>query len=116
MATDRFILWEKSKPSPMDVANLLSRYFGTVATDYDHKRHESENGYTWTITLRGAGCHPLSLFNPRLKDVINEERWIEIWLTDDYMDVMTRQQDPLVNAIAEGFAALIAGYYEAKRE
>jgi hypothetical protein len=44
------------------------------------------------------------------------ERFIEVYVADDNVDVMTRQADEFTNALAEGLASLIARKFKGKRE
>ena len=51
------------------------------------------------VLLPGKGTHPF-------RDHIGrEERWFEIFRGDNFVLVTTRDQDPLTNAIADGFAS-----------
>lgn len=113
MASDRFIYWREKRPkSAIEIASLITGYMGAAQTDVSHT--ESNGQHHWIISIPGVGCNPLCSFSG-IEDTSQKERWFEVFLTDESLDVLTRMQDPFTNAIAEGFAEMITRWYEAER-
>jgi hypothetical protein len=44
------------------------------------------------------------------------ERWFEVWVGQDCIDVITRMMDEVTNNIAQGFAKLCARWWEGEIE
>lgn len=117
MSLDRIITWVQRKPeSPSEIANFLTRYMGAAETKFDYSHGEDIN-CVWTVSLPGVGTDPFShLRRAGEEGPFQKDRWFEVHLSDDNMDVITRSQDPFVNAIADGFADLICRWYDGERE
>jgi len=98
MSRDRFIVWRKEeRPTRTVIAHLLTEFFGEgfpVSWEEDSGR--------WVITVPGSPC-PIVAGRP---SPYREDRFIEAIPTKCFCDfsVLTRQADPLVNAIADGLA------------
>ena len=114
MSLDRFIYWQENKPTSfVEIANFLMCYMGCAQKDFSYDN--TANQHRWTIGIPGVGCNPNRII-AELPDPVSSDRWFEVVLTDESLDVLTRMQDPFTNAIAEGFAEMIARWYEARRE
>ena len=111
MALDRFVYWVDRRPE--DVRKLAEDFFGGGAVHYE------DDGSRLYVTLHGAPSNPFERSEPGV-GLLNRqqiERWIEVYYADPkYVDVITRMADSYTNALAEGFAALLAHYYGARRE
>jgi hypothetical protein len=68
------------------------------------------------------GSHPLARVSsyhlqPFWTEAAREsERWIEVYVGDDNIDVITRRCDDITNVIAEGFAKLCARHWQGRLE
>lgn len=113
MSLDRFIYWREKKPTSVEIANFLTNYMGSAQKDF--KYDYTLGQHCWTVGVPGVGCNPLCRL-AGTEDASQGERWFEVYLTDDSLDVLTRMQDQFTNAIAEGFAEMIARWYEAERK
>ncbi len=111
MALDRFVNFKDRVPTKKEILTTIEDYFGGAAEDIQW------GGGRYTITLRGQRSEALR----RIKGVAalspsEGERWIEVYLSlrgkDKNIDVITRQADPYTNAVAEGYAKLIARFWE----
>lgn len=98
MSRDRFILW-KGKPSRAEIKGLLDEFFGS-----GFPVEWGDDSGRWIISIPGTpsptvGGHP---------SPYREERFIEAipmkHSNSCDFSVLTRQADPLVNAIADGLA------------
>lgn len=126
MACDRFIDWKKNekRPSREEIEVVIQDYFGPVATEV---RWKDERFY---ITLLGKQSHPFEHVDPdhpvarttlHYRKLAEEgkasaERWIEVWMGPDSMDVITRMADPFTNACAKDLAWHIAGQWNGDLE
>lgn len=94
MSSDRFITWLEKKPTRKVLGEHLSEFFGAgFGVEW--------RGDRWIVSIPGSP-------NPTVKwgkDVrptpYREERFVEV-IPNKELDVLTRQADPLVNAIADG--------------
>lgn len=110
MALDRFIYWNKEKPTIDQVRQLLKDYISDAA------KIEEKNDWFF-ITLPGNGC--LNQFIQAQSEAwTHNERWFEVCCIeiDNNIDIMTRQSDHFTNAVAECFAKSIAKFYHARYE
>jgi hypothetical protein len=111
MAYDRFIKWNPQLPLPEQkrIGEILHQYVSEIGiVEWKEDR--------FYVSFKGKGTQP---FTTKAKEVYNpyrDERWFEVWIGEEKISVITREQDPITNAIAEGFAALIARYFQGKRE
>ncbi len=118
MACDRFINFDKGKvPSKEDVGKALEDYLGALMVSNEW------GGNRWTATLIGTKSWPFRRLEP--EEVIcakvaakeaDEERWIEVYIAKDNIDVITRRQDEVTMRIADGFAKLVARYWQGRLE
>lgn len=117
MAADWFVDFPKGKvPSKDDVGKALEDYLGGYATKVYWERDR------WYAVLVGTKSWPFKRLEPAdsrlalgMAEREGEERWIEVWLDDDCIDVMTRTSDEATNNLAAGFAELLRRYWQGKR-
>ncbi len=111
MPRDIFVYFEKM-PEKGELETLLKRYVGGAATEvkFDAGR--------WFATLHGSNSNPVLDFEKKgyASNVPYREgeRWFEVYLADNNIDVMTREQDPFTNDVAKGFAELMARLYHGR--
>ena len=87
----------------------LRSYVGDAAKISGSNGDEiTEKDSTAFVTLPGKPSAP---FNAVVRD---DSRWFEVFFGDDNIDVITRTQDPLLNAVAKGFADCCARFWEAE--
>ncbi len=112
MASDRFIYWNKALPIPSkeDIEKILKGFFGDAATvDWDKDR--------FFVTLNSKPSFPFTgLGGWDRTPELPEERWIEVCIHNDCIDVLTRQADHFTGILAEGLTAIITQFYQAQRE
>lgn len=112
MAADRFI-WFKGDakvPPKKDIESVLTNFFGEAA------KVEWVDGRFYA-TLQGKPTQPFAglgltgrLFPPDM------ERWIEVYVAKDNIDVITRQADTYTNVLADGVAKLFAHFWQGELE
>jgi hypothetical protein len=120
MANDTFIYFEKGrKPSKKDIQKTLEDYMEGIATEI---RWEKDRFF---VRLPGTCRHPLQRVLPldmahvwRQFAEDPRERWIEVWINKKTgtIDVMTRMSDRITNAIAQGYAQVIAKWWSGRIE
>src|SRR6266545_1329742 len=111
MALDRFVYWRDVRPTTTEIHVVLEDYVAGLATEIqtevqlDHDRV--------FVTLPGVPSFPLARCGPTTESARTEareraveddgsqrRRWFEVFLGVDYVDVITRQMDPITNDIA----------------
>lgn len=99
MPLDRFVYFD-DRPAPLNEAlkTLLDRYLSGVG------RVEWCVG-RWFATLPGAPCDARGRLEP---EDMPRARWFEVYRHDDSVDVITRDGDQYTEAVAVGFARLVA--------
>lgn len=102
MAYDRFVYWQTTKPSRDEIVQALRDFLGELG-----KVEVTDRVY---VDLPGK---PSNAFNASCRD---DQRWFEVYITDESIDVITRQQDRITNAIATEFAELCAQYWQGQRD
>ena len=120
MSRDRIIYFDKA-PSREEVQHTLRDYLGMPSSSSIDCEQGGERCH-FMVCLPGANTHPASglpsdptrVEPEKLKAMYGGERWFEISLGDKSMDVITRQQDPLVNAIADGYAQWAAFWWKGR--
>jgi len=115
MALDRFVYWKEDKIPTRDQIQLaLEDYVRDLATEVKWDKDR------FFVTLPGTCSHPLARLSDwsgvRAMAEEKRERWFEVYVAKDSIDVMTRQMDEVTNNIAEGFAKLCARWWEGKFE
>ena len=121
MAYDRFVHFKKGQvPSKQVVQYLLEDYLG------DFLIKNEWGGGRWTATLVGHTSWPfrrIAEFQGTARSAHwtseeskQEERWLEVFIAKDNIDVITRQTDEVTNIIADGFARLLARAWNGRLE
>ena len=118
MASDRFIHFELGKvPCREDLRKALEDYLGAFMTNIQW------GGSRWTAQLMGSKSWPFRRLEPEdcvsAKAAViepNEDRWIEVYIAKDNIDVITRRQDWATSQLADGFARLVAQYWQGRLE
>lgn len=110
MAIDRFVRFEKGKaPSLKDVQLALEDFLGAVGTV------EAVGNDLLMAKLVGEGTFPFKrLGETDLLSNRSGQRCFTIQTGRRAIDVITRQQDELTNVLADGFAKLVARYWNGK--
>lgn len=126
MSTDRVIRWRKNKkPTKEQIGMVCEDYVSRIGT----VRWDEARG-RYYISLPGPCSHPLRRMPgigavghvydppPPGSDEPPFIRWIEVYIPEkeDYLNIMTRHQDPITNAIAERLAEIFAGFWNGKRD
>ena len=114
MGIDRFVYWNKRRPTKLEIQHTLEDYLGDVLLRIDI------DGARITALLKGKPRFPFR----RIEEMgsytegqeQHDERWIEVYWTNKSIDVITRMTDEFTNVVAEGFAALAARFWEGKRD
>lgn len=117
MALDRFVYFRRAKkPTKKELRLVLDDFFGGATTEIKWDRDR------FFVTLVGRHTNALR----RMEDVPDfvrrepdpgfEGRHLEVWIGSDCIDVMTRQADEFTNALAEGFAKLVARFWHGDLE
>lgn len=120
MAADWFVYFDKKGqkvPSKEDVGKALEDFLGAYATEVKWDRDR------FYAKLVGTKSWPFKRLEPAdsvialgMAEREGEDRWIEVWLDDECIDVMTRSSDEATNNLAEGFAKLIARYWKGRKQ
>lgn len=117
MSSDRFIYFEPGKvPSSEDVGTLIEDYLGAamVSKEWDASR--------WTVLLSGTISFPFVRLEPEwvpslaARAEAGRKRSIEVYIGEDYIDVLTRSQDRYTSVLADGLVELVAHYWEGNVE
>ncbi|MBI5420840.1 MAG: hypothetical protein HZA35_00820 [Parcubacteria group bacterium] len=107
MACDRFVYWNTKKPTKRNLEYILGDYVGTIA-------EVTWNRDRWMVLLPGKSSFPFKRVIGRDGIFGHEERFFEVWIGKDCIDVITRQADHFTNAIARGFMELVVQYHDAR--
>lgn len=116
MSLDRFVIFNHKVPHKEQIELILQDYLNEAG-------HVTLDEGVFYAMLIGKPTLPFKrIFTPS-PPYPHEDRWFEVYLGLDktwkgypYINVMTRQADEYTNVVAEGFAALIARFYDGKRE
>ena len=113
MAVDRFVRFGDRKPTLDELKYILEDYIEGVGL-ISH----SHNGSVWFVKLPGKPSFPFKRIYPEMGSQVHEERWFEVWLGSlpDNIDVITRQADELTSVIADGYAQIVARFFEASQQ
>lgn len=117
MALDRFVYWNKEKPSHDTVRRILEDFLGGIGEIAESLT--KEKGKWWIVTLPGVPSHPFKSLHSNLSqpNLYPDGRWFEVcYISDDNCDVITRQADCFTNNVAQGFAVALATYFKARLE
>lgn len=115
MSLDRFVRFDKKKPTVDELKHILEDYIKDLGSiSY------SSNESVWFVKLPGKPSFPFKTIYPEMGHQVHEERWFEVWVgaldVANNIDVLTRQADELTNVIAEGYAKIVARFFEAEIE
>ncbi len=106
MSSDRFVYWSERKPDQVQFNTFLEDFFGGAAQ------------WVWTgpgratIHLPGKSSHPFArLVDHSMPKPAHAERWIEVVLTDESVDILTRTQDEYTCVLADGMAVAVERFW-----
>jgi hypothetical protein len=110
MASDWFVHWHNRKPTREEVQIVLEDFFTEVATKIEW------NLDRYFVTLIGKQRSPFHRLSGAAKwrdEVFSDfdVRYLEVWLGDDRLDIITRSQDELTNTLAAGLARAFARFW-----
>lgn len=115
MATDRFVRFSNALFSCPETAAMLAgvledyiRGLGSVSKDSSGRLYASLQGPSTSPLARTPSASPPS--------VLHEERWFEVIVEENSLDILTRAQDQVTCVIADGFADLCAQFWSGVRE
>lgn len=108
MSRDRFIRLGDTKTTIYEVEGLVRAFFDEVL-----KEITSSRGRLY-LTLVGKYSNPTR--NPLPPEPGWEGRHLEVFLGEDYLDVITRQQDTFTNGAADALARTLSRFYGATLE
>jgi len=103
MALNRFVAWEKIRPTGKELLEVLQTFMGGAG------EIENDND-RYYITIPGQQSPIWAQKNE------NRQRWFEVVSNHAYVNVITRQGDELTNGIAETFADVCAKRWQGIRE
>lgn len=111
MAHDRFVICPKY-PTRAAVGKALRAYVGdAAAVEWWPQCHR------WGVMFPSKPTTPRQAFTTRdVSAGLHEERWLEVFVSRDQLDVMTRSQDEFVSAVADGFAEFCARQWKGEVE
>jgi len=98
-------------PTRKEVGVISTDYFGDLA-----KVSWEKDRYFCKVV--GTISHPLNRIKGAYKSPLDlkfQERWIEVWFDRSSLYVMTRMQDEVTGALAEGLASLFCRFYQGTR-
>lgn len=117
MALDRFVYWRDRRPTYDEVVRVVRNTLGYAGTI---EEKNGKKGLPWLcVTLPGKPTNALEGIAPNLplsEEMLPEERWFEVFVHDDCVDVLTRMQDEYTNAIAKSVAETLKRYWEGSDE
>ena len=103
MATDRIIQFSEQLPNRDDISRFLTNYVGESGS-------LEWVGCVAILSLQGSLSRPFTL-DDRETEQDDRERWIEVWIHDEVINVLTREMDSFTVDIANGIARRIAGLW-----
>lgn len=118
MSSDRFVYWNDRKPTREQLQLVLEDYVRDLAESVEW----DEEGSRFFVKLPGMGCHPATRI---ADDAVMErmylmdqktERWFEVFVCDDNVDIITRHGDRITHAIATEFARICAQFWQGRLE
>ena len=117
MARDTMVYWSRQSvpPSRDDLRTVLDDYLGTTATDVVW------GGGRFVVTLHGHLTFPYQRIGPathaqraawpviaKNDNGTPRSRWFEVFVAQEYINVITRDMDPYTQAVADAYAMLCA--------
>lgn len=119
MSADRFIYFKEKRPTKEEIQFVLEDYFRDIATSIEWR----QDGNRFFVNLPGKCYHPLKRVLPenmayvwKAFDEEQRERWIEVYLGRDNIDVITRMQDEVTAHLADGFVKVVARWWQGRVE
>ena len=116
MAYDRLVYWGKKKkdrPTFDEIGEALRRYINIPDMVTEDKEHS-----TFFAKLPGAAKNVFSWGSEEVESQMyqppRDQRWFEVYVNKDYVDVLTRLQDEFTSNVADGFAKAIARRWSGK--
>lgn len=112
MAIDRFVRWLVERPTMSLLRMTLEDYLGNALFDLHI------DGKRITARLIGKPSFPFRRHVGYKKMTAaseqREERFFEVYVEKDHIDVITRQTDEFTNVVAAGFAELCRRRWQGK--
>jgi hypothetical protein len=108
MSADRYINWAGTKPTKDEIMETLVNFLGGVGT-------VSFSNGRFIIDLPGSPTAALKGLDPKGPLPASDKRWVEIFMHEDSLDIMTRQGDDFANALAERLADIFAHQWKGER-
>lgn len=116
MALDRFVVWTDQVPTQAQVEQVLINFFGGAATI--EWKPEQQRFY---CTLPGKNTFPFKDLVPKDRsdraqskyEAPFDVRFIEVFLGQDSLDIITRMQDEYTNAISQGLQSMFCRFWGA---
>lgn len=117
MSFDRFVYWRQGvQPTREQLQWALEDYVRDLATEV------TWNGDRFMVLLPGRCSNPAArvVESELLRSIAQEEseheRWFEVHVGTDNVDVITRRGDWITNAIATEFAKICAQFWQGELE
>lgn len=113
MALDRFVYWKDKKPTKDQVELVIKDYLDAALSEFQWDKDR------FLIVLVGQNSAPLkSVADPDMRRILTsedgQERFIEVYLDNNSLDVITRRGDEFTNNVADGLARIFARFWEAE--
>lgn len=116
MGIDRFVRFKRgNRPSKRHLVLVLEDYLGDAVNKVD-----ADDRNRVLVWLEGRPSFPFRRM-PKMRQYacaseVHTERWFEVYIAANHIDVITRQTDEYTNVVAEGFADLCARFWQGKRD
>lgn len=110
MSLDRIVCWQEKKPTKQILGDTLEDYIGEAGkVEWIDDR--------WYCTFPGKPSSPFRRMLPQTQIFLrNDERWFEVFINSESVDIITRSADEFTNVVAKGFAELLVRFWEARLE
>ncbi len=120
MASDNFVRWDRQQPTRDEAQKVIEDFFGEALKEC------AWHADRFFVTLIGQSSHPLMrVVADEIKTKLEVQRptepdwqgrFLEVWLGDKSLDVLTRHQDTFTNVCARGLAAVFAQRWKGRLE
>lgn len=120
MSLDRFVRWQTElRPTREELQLVLEDYLGGAG----EARWDTDRFFVTLTGLRSEAyrrcAHVTEVVRAYAEHTLREPpanriRWIELYLHEDSIDVITRCADDFTNAVAERLAEICAAYWDGK--
>jgi hypothetical protein len=118
MAQDRFVHWNKEKPTVKELRCLLEDYLGDALVSIENSSSAKSRTPWWSVRLAGRPSAPWRRLKgyERLAFCMEMTEWrgFEVCVAGKHVDVITRLADEYTAGVADRFASLLARMYETK--